>query len=94
MIVDISVDNILISYSGAVSSINFQHIRLHVVYNYMRVAQVLVLCPFAHDKSYLSLVTKTKTKLHGLSLRANYSRFPRQEPLLFFQVAPQLYSRG
>jgi hypothetical protein len=23
-----------------------------------------------------------------------YSRFPRQEPLLFYQVAPQLYSRG
>jgi hypothetical protein len=67
----------------------------------------------------------TKTKLHGLSPRANYtdratatcrrsdcqlfqmvprgqrdgtsrpySRFSRQEPLLFYQVAPQLYSRG
>jgi hypothetical protein len=23
-----------------------------------------------------------------------YSRFSRQEPLLFYQVAPQLYSRG
>jgi hypothetical protein len=66
---------------------------------------------------------KKKTKLHGLSPRANYtdratatcrrsdcqlfaprgqrdrslrpySRFSRQEPLLFYQVAPQLYSRG
>jgi hypothetical protein len=70
---------------------------------------------------------KTKTKLHGLSQRANYtnrvnaacrrsdcqlvriegatwlawrippvvfSRFSRQEPLLFYQVAPQLYSQG
>jgi hypothetical protein len=70
---------------------------------------------------------KTKTKLHGLSPRANYTdrataacrrsdcqivriegatwsawrippavffRFSTQEPLLFFQVAPQLYSRG
>jgi hypothetical protein len=68
----------------------------------------------------------TKTKLHGLSSRANYtdraaaacrrsdcqllriegatwsawriprpySRFFRQEPLLFYQVAPQLYSQG
>jgi hypothetical protein len=67
----------------------------------------------------------TKTKLRGLSPRANYterpplvgeaianfcgyrvtrgerdgtlrpySRFSRQEPLLFYQVAPQLYSRG
>jgi hypothetical protein len=27
------------------------------------------------------------------SLR-QYSRFSRQEPLLFYQVAPQLYSRG
>jgi hypothetical protein len=27
------------------------------------------------------------------SLRS-YSRFSRQEPLLFYQVAPQLYSRG
>jgi hypothetical protein len=68
-----------------------------------------------------------KTKLHGLSPRANYtdrgtaacrqsdcqlvriegamwsawrippaifSQFSRQEPLLFYQVAPQLYSRG
>jgi hypothetical protein len=23
-----------------------------------------------------------------------YSRFSRQEPLLFYQIAPQLYSRG
>jgi hypothetical protein len=23
-----------------------------------------------------------------------YSRLPREEPLLFYQVAPQLYSRG
>jgi hypothetical protein len=71
--------------------------------------------------------TKKKTKLHGLSPRANYThrataacrrsdcqllliervprgqcdgslwpyfRFSRQEPLLFYQVAPQLYSRG
>jgi hypothetical protein len=70
--------------------------------------------------------TAKKTKLHGLSPRANYtdrataacrrsdcqlvriesatrgqrdgsfrpySRFSRQEPLLFYQVAPQLYSR-
>jgi hypothetical protein len=29
----------------------------------------------------------------GGSLRP-YSRFSRQEPLLFYQVAPQLYSRG
>jgi hypothetical protein len=28
------------------------------------------------------------------SLRPYYSRFSRQEPLLFYQVAPQLYSRG
>jgi hypothetical protein len=28
-----------------------------------------------------------------LSLRS-YSRFSRPEPLLFYQVAPQLYSRG
>jgi hypothetical protein len=75
-----------------------------------------------------SLDVKTKkTKLHGLSPRANYtdrataacrrsdcqlmriegatwsawripsavfSRFSGQEPLLFYQVAPQLYSRG
>jgi hypothetical protein len=27
------------------------------------------------------------------SLRS-YSRFSRQEPILFYQVAPQLYSRG
>jgi hypothetical protein len=40
-------------------------------------------------------------KLHGPSPRANYTdrgtaacRFSRQEPLLFYQVAPQLYSRG
>jgi hypothetical protein len=78
-------------------------------------------------KFYLQLSTAvTKTKLHGLSPRANYtdrataacrrsdcqlvriegangqrdgslwpySRFSRQEPLLFYQVAPQLYSRG
>jgi hypothetical protein len=30
---------------------------------------------------------------HDGSLRT-YSRFSRQEPLLFYQVAPQLYSRG
>jgi hypothetical protein len=73
-----------------------------------------------------ALKSNKKTKLHGLSPRANYtdratascrrsdcqlfgwrvphgqrdgsllsySRFSRQEPLLFYQVAPQLYSRG
>jgi hypothetical protein len=30
---------------------------------------------------------------HDGSLRP-YSRFSRQEPLLFYQVAPQLHSRG
>jgi hypothetical protein len=71
-------------------------------------------------------VIMRQTKLHGLSLQANYtdrataacrrsdcqllrievprgqhdgslqtcSRFSRQEPLLFYEVAPQLYSRG
>jgi hypothetical protein len=36
-----------------------------------------------------------KSKYHALFLtRRPYSRFSRQEPLLFYQVAPQLYSRG
>jgi hypothetical protein len=31
---------------------------------------------------------------HVVSVMDPYSRFSRQEPLLFYQVAPQLYSRG
>jgi hypothetical protein len=80
-----------------------------------------------HFTNDLLYIKKTKTKLHGLSPRVNYtdwataacwrsdcqlvrlggatwsawrippavySQFSRQEPLLFYQVAPQLYSRG
>jgi hypothetical protein len=31
---------------------------------------------------------------HVVSVTDPYSRFSRQEQLLFYQVAPQLYSRG
>jgi hypothetical protein len=80
----------------------------------------------SYEPSDIRKRVKLKTKLHGLSPRANYtdrataacrrsecqrlrikgatcqrdgslgpySRFSKQEPLLFYQVAPQLYSRG
>jgi hypothetical protein len=93
-------------------------------------ARFLVLLPVDRYKWMFNRFLKhnhKKIKLHGLSLRANYtdrttaacrrsdcqlfygwrvsrgqrdgslrpySRFSRHEPLLFYQVAPQLYSRG
>jgi hypothetical protein len=42
------------------------------------------------------LPTFAKIRCHVVSVTSlrSYSRFSRQEPLLFYQVSPQLYSRG
>jgi hypothetical protein len=86
-----------------------------------------IVLSFSKITEFLIVNLKLKTKLHGLSPRANYtterpplvgevianffcaqrvprgqrdgslrpySWFSRQEPILFYQVAPQMYSRG
>jgi hypothetical protein len=53
--------------------------------------------PSARRLSAKSLPTVSgKRVLQGQRVRSQrpYSRFSRQEPLLFYQAAPQLYSRG
>jgi hypothetical protein len=95
--------------------------------HYSLVTAVKTSNPTSVNRAAYPVRLKLKTKLHGLSPRANYtdraiaacrrsnchfvriedatwsawrippavlSRFSRQEPLLFYQVAPQLCSRG
>jgi hypothetical protein len=45
-------------------------------------------------RSYLPAFAETVPRGQRDGSLRPYSRFSRQEPLLFYQVAPQLYSRG
>jgi hypothetical protein len=57
-------------------------------------ANVLKKTPWSESASELYRPSDRRVSAKLLPTFAPYSRFSRQEPLLFYQVAPQLYSRG